>query len=119
MTVVRDNYRPVSLLNCVSKLFERAVFKYVFNFLRDTNAISLKQWFHARGFHNLSIGSLVPHFLLKHLTSVDNQKDVRVVLCDTYYISKPFDRVLHTGLLAELNQVGIAGNLLQWFLKLL
>ena len=30
---VRDNYRPVSLLSCVAKLFERAVFKYVFNFL--------------------------------------------------------------------------------------
>ncbi len=40
---IRDNYRPISLLSCVGKLFERSVFKYVFNFLRYNNAISLKQ----------------------------------------------------------------------------
>ena len=38
-----DNYRPVSLLSCVGKLLERAVLKHVFNFLRDTHAITLKQ----------------------------------------------------------------------------
>jgi len=45
---VRDNYRPVSLLSCVGKLFERSVFKYVFNFLRDTQAISQTVRFYAR-----------------------------------------------------------------------
>ncbi len=39
---IPDIYRPVSLLS-VSKLFEQCVFKYVFNFLRDTHAISIKQ----------------------------------------------------------------------------
>ena len=40
------------------------------------------------------------------------QKDIQVVFCD---ISKAFDRVWHTGLLAKLSRVGIAGELLQWF----
>ena len=30
-------------------------------------------------------------------------------------ISKAFDRVWHTGLLAKLSRVGITGNLLKWF----
>ena len=41
--IIIDNYRPVSLLSCVGKLVQRSVFKYVVNFLMDTNAISLKQ----------------------------------------------------------------------------
>ena len=28
---ITSNYRPISLLSCVSKIFERTVFKYVFN----------------------------------------------------------------------------------------
>ena len=104
-----DNYRPVSLLSCVGKLFERTVFKYVFNFLRDTGAISLKQ----SGF--MPGDSTV--YQLTHLyhifsEALDKQKDIRVVFCD---ISKAFDRVWHSGLLSKLSRTGITGNLLKWF----
>ena len=104
-----DNYRPVSLLSCVGKLFERVVFKYVFNFLRDTGAISLRQ----SGF--MPGDSTV--YQLAHLyhifsEAIDKQKTVRVVFCD---ISKAFDRVWHVGLLAKLSRVGITGTLLRWF----
>ena len=30
-----SNYRPISLLNTMEKVFERIIFKHVFNFLRD------------------------------------------------------------------------------------
>ena len=46
-------------------------------------------------------------FLLKHQII----KKI-VVFCD---ISKAFDRVWHTGLIAKLSRIGITGNLLQWF----
>ena len=104
-----DNYRPVSLLSCVGKLFERAVFKYVFNFLRDTNAISLKQ----SGF----IPGDSTTYQLAHLyhifcRAINDHKTVRIAFCD---ISKAFDRVWHTGLIAKLSRVGIGGDLLKWF----
>ena len=37
------NYRPVSLLNICSKVCEKIVFKYLFNFCRDNNVISMHQ----------------------------------------------------------------------------
>jgi hypothetical protein len=34
-----SNYRPISLLSCVGKVFKRVVFKYIFNFLLDNSLI--------------------------------------------------------------------------------
>jgi hypothetical protein len=34
-----SNYRPISLLSCVGKVFESVVFKYLFNFLLDNSLI--------------------------------------------------------------------------------
>ena len=35
-----SNYRPVSLLSTVGKVFERIIFKHVFNFFRDKFVLS-------------------------------------------------------------------------------
>ena len=82
------------------------MFKYVFNFLSDSNAISLKQ----SGFMSgNSTTYQLAHLYYIFAKALDNQNNIRVVFCD---ISKAFDRVWHTGLLAKLARVGIAGNLL-------
>ena len=104
-----DNYRPVSLLSCVGKLFERAIFKYVYNFLRDTGAISLKQSGFKPG--DSTVYQLM-HLYHIFTEALDKQKDIRVVFCD---ISKAFDRVWHPSLLCKLSRVGISGKLLDWF----
>ena len=36
-------YRPVALLNCIGKLQERIVFKYMYNFLLDNNLLYKSQ----------------------------------------------------------------------------
>ena len=38
-----SNYRPISLLNVGDKLFERLMFKYLFNHLPDNNLLSSLQ----------------------------------------------------------------------------
>ena len=40
---ILSNYRPISLLSCLGKVFERCVFKYLFNYLREYKHISIYQ----------------------------------------------------------------------------
>ena len=39
----KENYRPISLLPSLSKVFERCVSKYVFNYLRDNSILTSNQ----------------------------------------------------------------------------
>ena len=48
----------------------------------------------------------------KFLKALDEGKEIKLVFCD---ISKAFDRVWHKGLIFQLNSVGDAGDMLQWF----
>ena len=105
---IADNYRPVSLLSCVSKLLERLVFKHMYNYFKEHFIISI----HQSGF---KIGDSTVHQLsfLYHMfcSAIDEKKDVRIVFCD---IKKAFDRVWHSGLLYKLEKCGITGPLLRW-----
>ena len=38
-----SNYRPISLLNTIGKVFEKIVHKHVFNFFRDNNILTSLQ----------------------------------------------------------------------------
>ena len=38
-----NNYRPISLLSCLGKTFERCVFKHVFNYLHENRITSINQ----------------------------------------------------------------------------
>ena len=109
LTNVVSNYRPVSLLCVASKVFERIVFKHVFNFFRENFVINNFQ----SGFQ--SGRSTVTQLLeLYHqfCSAVDCQKEIRVVFLD---IRKAFDKVWHKGILHKLSLCGVKGNLLKWF----
>ncbi|MCG7870185.1 MAG: hypothetical protein JAY74_27935 [Candidatus Thiodiazotropha taylori] len=103
------NYRPISLLNAEAKVFERLIFKYLFNHLRDNNLLSSLQ----SGF--IPGDSTVNQLTFLYNTfcqALDSGKEVRAVFCD---ISKAFDRVWHVGLLHKLKAAGVTGEVLDWF----
>ena len=104
----RKNYRPISLLCILGKVFERIIFKYIFNFLINNNKISKVQAAYTPG-------SSTEYQLLEIYHSIvsamDDRKLVRYVFCDC---SKAFDRVWHDGLLFKLNDIGIRGSLHEW-----
>ena len=106
---VLNNYRPVSLLCVSSKLFERIIFKYVYNYFKDNFIISNFQ----SGFRS-GMSTVTQLLELYHQFSqaVDNQKEIRVVFLD---IKKAFDKVWHKGIIHKLSRCGIRGELLHWF----
>ena len=104
-----SNYRPISLLNTIGKVFEKIVHKHVFNFFRDNNILTSLQSGFLPG--DSTVNQLVDLYNT-FCKALDDGKEVRAIFCD---ISKAFDRVWHRGLLYKLRRAGITGSLLSWF----
>ena len=104
-----SNYRPISLLSAIEKVFEKNVFKHVFNFFQRNNVITSLQSGFVPGDSTINQLVYLYNFFCQ---SIDSGKEVRAIFCD---ISKAFDRVWHKGLLIKLEAAGITGNLLSWF----
>jgi len=103
-----SNYRPISLLPNLSKVFERVVFNRLYEYL-DKNKLltTLNSGFKKR---DGTINQLV-NIVDKIYKALDNHQDVCMVFLD---ISKAFDKVFHQGLLHKMRQLGIDGKLLKW-----
>ena len=99
----------MSLLSIISKVFEKCLYKHVYNFIFENQIITLLQ----SGFRS---GDNTIYQLLEVYNTIskalDEGKEVRAVFCD---ISKAFDRVWHKGLLHMMHAIGIRGDLLAWF----
>ena len=103
---VVSNYRPVSLLSCISKLFKRLVFDQVHTFLIETS-LSNSQF----GF--IQNRSAVKQLLLHTksiISALDSQQQLDTVFLD---ICKAFDSVPHDQILLKLWNLGITGSVRQ------
>lgn len=103
------NYRPISLLSILGKVFERCVYKYLNNYLIEYNLITDFQSGFRQG--DSAVNQLL-HISNDIGKALDQGKEIRAVFCD---ISKAFDRVWHQGLLHKLKSIGVGGKLLLWF----
>ena len=104
-----SNYRPISLLSAVDKVFERIVFKEVFNHLISNNLL-----------YKFQSGFIPGHSTVHQLIEIDYRicmslDDHCITTLILYDISKAFDRVWHTGLLLKLKAYGVDGKLFKWF----
>ena len=104
-----SNYRPISLLSAVGKVFERIVFKEVFNHLISNNLLYKFQSGFIPG--HSTVHQLIEIYY-RICMSLDDHCITTLILCD---ISKAFDRVWHTGLLLKLKAYGVDGKLFKWF----
>ena len=103
-----SNYRPIALLSVISKIFEKCIYKYIYNHTVSNSILSNHQSGFQKG--DSTVNQLL--YLANELSiALDEGKEVRLVFFD---ISKAFDRVWHKGLLFKLKNVGITGNLLEW-----
>ncbi|RUA05612.1 MAG: hypothetical protein DSY43_04240 [Gammaproteobacteria bacterium] len=104
-----DNYRPISVLPVISKLFEKAIFEQLYNYLISNDLLSDHQS-GFRPFHSTLTA------LLKNtsywLNNMDCGKTNIAVFID---LKKAFDTVDHVIILRKLSSYGIHGIELQWF----
>ena len=103
------NYRPISLLPNLGKVFERAVFNHLYKYCQDNGLLTWRN----SGYKPLdsSVNQLV-YIAHKIYQSLENGEDVCFVSLDA---SSAFDRVWHEGLLFKLKCKGVNGKLLEWF----
>ena len=107
--MVFNNYRPVSLLCTLSKVFERMMYNRLMDFLNENKILFEYQF----GFRKNHSTQLALTFLMdKLINSIENGDHVIGVYLD---FSKAFDTVDHTILLNKLNHYGIRGAALNWF----
>ena len=107
-----NNYRPVSILPTISKLAEKIVFKHVFNYFREHNLLTS----HQSCVPGDSTVNQLAYLYNEFSAALDQKKDVQIVYCD---IRKAFDKVWHAGIIFKLEQLGITGPLLDWFINYL
>lgn len=103
-----SNYRPIALLCNMSKIFEKIVYKRIFNFLIE-NVLLYK--FQSGFIPGHSTSHQLIELVHEILQALDNHELICLIFCD---VSKAFDRVWLRGLILKLERYGIKGNLLEW-----
>ena len=104
-----QNYRPISVLPFISKIYEKIVANYLIDFL-DSNNLLYKYQFGFRKSHSTS------HAIITLVDKVSRALDTGKFVVGLYLdIKKAFDAVPHSILLEKLYALGIRGNIYNWF----
>ena len=104
-----QNYRPISLLSNIDKIFERVMFNRVVDFLNKHNCIYNKQ-FGFRKNHSTVHALLDLTEEIRH--ALDNNLFAAGIFLD---FQKAFDTVGHVIFLKKLEHYGIRGTANKWF----
>ena len=107
------NYRSISLLSPISKIFEKCIYERLHQYLTKNKLLTENQF----GFRsNRSTSQAVSCIIDKLLDSLDNKKICCVIFLD---LAKAFDISDHSVLLQKLHNYGIRGithNLIKSYL---
>jgi hypothetical protein len=103
-----NSYRPISLLPCISKIFEIIVNDQLMTHLETNKLLSPYQFGFRR---NRSTCDLLTILSQLWTNALDNMHEIIVITLD---IIKAFDKVWHERLLYKLSTFGIEGKLYNW-----
>ena len=104
-----ENYRPISLLSNISKLFERAMHTRLYDFIEGSNKFYDKQF----GFRKKYSTN---HALLSIVEGIKEKLDNKTFVCGVFIdLEKAFDTVNHNILLQKMEHYGIRGVANHWF----
>ena len=101
------NYRPISLLSIINKIYEKAIYSRIYRFLEKNKLINSSQFGFRQG-HSTEMA--ISEFYEKVLKSQDQGKATCAVLLD---LAKAFDSVDRAIVLHKLYKYGLRGNILK------
>ena len=104
-----NNYRPISVLPVIAKVFEKVVFDQTYNFLNDNDLLSKEQ----SGFRHLhSTLTAMLDATDQWYTNMDNGLINAILFVD---LKKAFDTIDHEILLGILNRYGFSNQTVELF----
>ena len=104
-----QNYRPICLLNAMSKLIEKVVAVRLMDHLEDTHILSDKQYAYRK---KRGTDSAILKFVNHIMSNFETKKYTVAAYID---LTKAFDCVKHDILLHKLSHYGVTGVSLAWF----
>ena len=104
-----DNYRPISLLSNLNRVFEKLMYNRLIQFINKHNLLDDAQY----GFRS---GSSTNHAILDIISTIQHNMDYKLFTCAVFVdLKKAFDTVDHQILLKKLDCYGIRGIVNEWF----
>jgi len=104
-----QNYRPISVINHIAKIFEKALKSRLVDFLNKNSILSSNQYGFREG---LCTGDAIYSLLNEVYNSINNKNKTLAIFID---LCKAFDMVNHTILINKLEKLGMRGVVLELF----
>ena len=104
-----DNYRPISLLPTISKVFEKCVFNQLYNYFQKHKLFYSSQY----GFRKLHSTELACLELVDRIMKELDRGELPIAIFID--LSKAFDTLDHTILLSKLKYYGVEDVPIKWF----
>nr|CAH7738545.1 unnamed protein product [Callosobruchus chinensis] len=98
------NYRPISILSCLSKIFEKLLNERIWSFVEKHDLISEHQFGFKKG---KSTDDAMLELMQEIFVAVDNKTPAMCVFVD---LAKAFDTIDHGHLLDTLEDIGFRGK---------
>ena len=105
---LKGNYRPISLLPILGKMFEKLLFDSLYEYFTNNNLLTPLQSGFIKGDSCINQLVAITHEIHRNLDAHPSIDTVGVFLD----MSKAFDKVWHSGLICKLQSYGIESKLL-------